>query len=85
MPGTLENSAQILPAEHAYRITPNDANYLIAPTRGIWVGVAGNLRVQMVGGAIETFENAIAGIVHPLRVIRVFATGTGATGIRGVR
>lgn len=85
MSGTLENSAQIVPAEHAYRITPSDVNDLIAPTRGIYVGIAGNLRVRMVDGSDETFENLAAGIIHPMRVIRVFATGTAATGIRGLR
>ncbi len=83
--GTLESVSQITPAKHAFRIAPNDGVDLIAPTRGIYVGVLGNLHVRMVDGSDETFENIAAGVIHPLSVIRVFATGTDATGIRGVR
>ena len=83
--GTLESAAKIIPAEHAFRIAPSDVNDLIAPTRGIWVGVTGNLRVRMVDGSDETFENVVAGMIHPVAIIRVFATGTSATGIRGLR
>ncbi len=83
--GTLESAAKVIPAEHAFRIVPNDGVDLIAKTRGLYVGVAGNVRVQMVDGGVETFENMTAGVVHPLCAIRVFATGTSATGIRGLR
>ena len=85
MPGSLANSALITPAEHAFVITPADGVDLEASTRGIWVGTTGNLRVRMVDGGDIMFIGMVAGMVHPLRVIRVWATGSTATGIRGLR
>ena len=39
----------------------------------------------MLSGEDITFPGLAAGVVHPLEVIRVFATGTTADDIRGVR
>ena len=85
MPGTLENSAKIAPAEHAFPITPADGVDLIAPTRGVYVGSFGDLRVRMVDGGDIMFVGLTAGIIHPLRIIQVWATGTTADDIRGLR
>lgn len=82
---SLENSALVIPAEHAFVITPNDATDLAAPTRGIYVGSFGDLRVRMVDGGDIMFVGLVAGIIHPIRVIRVWATGTTVTDIRGLR
>jgi phosphoribosylcarboxyaminoimidazole (NCAIR) mutase len=46
----------------------------------LYVGVAGNLKVQTSSGDIVTFTNMPIGFV-PVQVIQVFATGTGASGI----
>lgn len=85
MPGTLENSALVVPAEHAWAITPQDGVDLEAPTRGVYVGEFGDLRVRMVDGGDIMFIGLVAGIIHPLRIIRVWATGTTAGDIRGLR
>lgn len=85
MPGTLENSGKITPAEHAFVITPADGVNLPAPTRGVYVGSFGDLRVRMVDGADIMFVGLTAGIIHPLRIIQVWATGTTADDIRGLR
>ena len=85
MRGTLENSAKIIPARHAFPVTPDDNADLVRPARGVYVGTYGNLRVRMLSGEDITFPGLAAGVVHPLEVIRVFATGTTADDIRGVR
>ncbi len=67
-------------------ITPNDGTDLPADewTRGLYVGVAGDVAVIMVGDTASVVIPALAaGVLHPIRVRRVLATGTTATGIRG--
>lgn len=69
-------------ATNAVAITPSDsADVTTVPSRGIYVGVAGNLRVtlaDMADGAYVTLSNVPVGI-HPLQVKRVWSTGTTAT------
>lgn len=73
------------PAIHAVAITPSDATDLTNGTRGLYVGVTGNVKVDMLGGDTAiTFVGLAAGVVHPLRVSRVYSTGTTATSIVGV-
>lgn len=74
------------PAENAAAITPNDTTDLPDTTRAIYVGGAGNLAVIMAGGgATITLTGVLAGMIYPLRVARVLATGTTATGLIGLR
>ena len=81
---TLESAAKIIPAEHAFAITPQDG-VDFPPTRGVYVGSMGDLRVRMVDGGDIMFISLTAGIIHPLRIIQVWATGTTADDIRGLR
>jgi len=79
------DTALVEPATQAVAITPNDEKDLVTATRGIYVGVSGDLTVDLVGGSSEiAFVNLAAGVIHPLRVTRVYATGTTATSIIGV-
>ena len=71
------------PAEGMFDIIPNDGIDLERITRGIYVGVTGNLHVRMIDGTEGTYGNVAAGITHPWRIVRVFAAGTTATGILG--
>ena len=71
----------IHPAGHAEAVTPNDSTD-ITETRGLYVGVQGDVKVDMASGATAvTFTNLAAGIIHPLRVTRVYSTDTTATNI----
>lgn len=73
------------PAVHAVAITPNNSTDLVTATRGVYVGVSGDLKVDMVGGETAiTFTGLAAGVIHPLRVTRIYATGTTATNIVSV-
>jgi hypothetical protein len=74
----------ISPAASAEEITPDDGT-TIEPTRGIYVGVAGDLKVVMLDGTSVTFASLSAGIVHPISCVLVYATGTTATDIVAVR
>ena len=69
------------PARDAAPIVPNDAADLPFVTRGLYVGGGGDVQVQMASGQTVTFENLAAGVVYPLRVSRVMATGTTATAL----
>lgn len=71
------------PAENGFDITPSDANELSNVTRLLRVGGnAGTVKVDMVGSGQLTL-NMAAGESLPLRVKKVYATGTTATGIQG--
>lgn len=67
------------PAHDAVAVTPSDATQL-GGVRGLYVGGAGDVAVEMQAGTTLTFA-ATAGGVLPIKVKRVLATGTTATGI----
>lgn len=73
------------PARAAFAITPADGVSFAAPARGLYVGTGGSIRVRMVSGDVVDFANAQGGMVYPLRVDQVMASGTSATGIIGLR
>jgi len=73
------------PAEAAFAVTPADGSDLPHVTRALYVGSAGALRVTMLSGGTVTFTGMQAGMVYPLRVIRVLASETTAGGIVGLR
>ena len=72
-------------ADVSFAITPNDAADLSDYTRGILVGVAGNVTLLLMSDTGDTGRVVYlaAGVIHPLAVRKVFATGTAATGIVG--
>lgn len=72
------------PAEAAFAVTPADASALPGTTRALYVGSPGALRVTMLSGDIVTFAAVQAGALYPLRVTRVWATGTTAGDIVGL-
>ena len=72
------------PPTHAFAITASNTAGLSYTTRGIYVGVSGDLAVVMAGGETVTFPSVAAGVLHPLRCSKVLETGTDASGIVGV-
>jgi hypothetical protein len=70
------------PPEHALEIAPGEAD-LPQATRALYVGVAGDLAVRMLGGAAVTLRNVPAGSLLPLRVRRVLPA-TSAGGLVGL-
>lgn len=71
------------PATNIEEIVPSDINDLAYLTTALNVATDGDVRVTTDSGTISTVFVA-AGTVFPLRVRRVWATGTNATGIRGL-
>lgn len=72
------------PAKQGIAITPSDStSFSFGYTRGIYVGGAGNLSVEMANGTV-VFYSVNAGTVLPLRVTRVNSTGTTATNLVGL-
>ena len=73
------------PADNAVAITPHDSNDLADASRGVFVGVSGDVKVDMVGtGTAVVFTGLAAGVIHPLRVTRIYSTDTTATNIVAV-
>lgn len=80
--------AQIVDASvmGAVAVTVSDTVDILFPsginrTRGIYVGVTGDLNVVMASGELVLLKSAAAGIVHPISAKRVYATDTTATDI----
>jgi hypothetical protein len=73
------------PAHHGVAVTPNDGADLTDTTRALYIGGAGDVRVDMYGSGTVTFVGVAAGTVLPLRADRVYATGTTATSIVALR
>jgi hypothetical protein len=73
------------PAWDAWEITPSDETAVPnAPTRALYIGVGGDVAVDMAAGRSVTFENVAAGTILPIRVDLVFDAGTTASGIIGL-
>lgn len=70
------------PAEDFYAITPNDGTDLTFCPRALVIAVGGTLKVHKMNGNAETLT-VPAGLL-PIKVKRVWATGTSATGISGL-
>ena len=72
------------PAYGAFSITPSDANDLSRHIRGLLVGTAGDVQVTCLDGRVTVLPSLIAGIVHPVGALRVWATNTTALTIVGL-
>ena len=74
----------VIPPMHMEAVTPSDTVDFDEFTRGIYVGVSGNVSVVPAGdqGAeAVTLVGLAAGIFHPMILKRVNLTGTVATSI----
>ncbi|SDG96693.1 spike base protein, RCAP_Rcc01079 family [Alloyangia pacifica] len=71
------------PATELHDVTPDDGADLPVFARGLSVTQSGTMTVTTVGGTVATIYVA-AGSVFPVRVRRVWQTGTSATGIVGL-
>jgi len=69
------------PAARAAAITPSDAVDLVAATRGLYVGGAGDVKIITAGADTVVFAAVPAGSVLPVQAARVLATGTTATNL----
>lgn len=72
-------------ASAAYAVTPSDSTDLPSTAYGLYIGTGGTLKVDCgddsLGGRVTVSFAGVAAGLLPLRVLRVYATGTSATGI----
>ena len=72
-----------IPGHTAVAVTPNDTTTFNACTRALFVGVQGDVTVDMAKvGTNITFKNAVG--ILPIQVTRVYATNTTATNILAI-
>ena len=72
------------PVREAEAVTSGvDTTFAQVP-RALYVGGAGDLRVEMLGGQTVTFAAVPGGTLLPLRAARVLASGTTATWVVGL-
>ena len=64
----------------AIAVTPADDGAL-RPTRALYIGGAGDVKVDMALGSTITFAGSLAGTILPIQVTRVYSTDTTATNI----
>lgn len=69
------------PAIDAGSVTPNDSADLSKPARALYIGAGGDVKVTTEGGSDVTFTDVVGGTILPVRVTKVFATGTTAADI----
>lgn len=62
-------------------VTPSDSASLTKTSRGIFVGSAGDLTVEMEDGSNVLFANVGNSVLLPIRANKVLDTGTDATDI----
>lgn len=79
MAAIIQGSASGGPANHASAASLSDTGNIVTATSGLYVGGAGNVKVTMLGGEDVTFSNVLAGTILPIRVSRVWNTGTTAS------
>ena len=72
-------TAQMGPAEDAAAVTCSDTVDLTYSSRGLYVTTAGVYRLLLVKDASTVDIYLSAGICHPLRVRRVYSTGSIST------
>lgn len=78
---------QKLQAGRAASVTPSDTANIPSVSGGtnngclLYIGGAGNVKVETVGGDEVTFVGINTGTFLPVQVVKVFATGTSATNV----
>ena len=71
------------PAKNAFHITPSDSANLTIATRSLYIGGAGTVKFDTVGGETITITGALAGTILPVRINKVYSSNTSATGLVG--
>ena len=85
---------QKLQVGRARVVTPSDTNDILSPGATaasgsqakptgcvLYVGVAGDLKVETIGGDVVTFVGVVAGSFIPVQVRKVYSTDTSAQSI----
>lgn len=68
-------------ATGGFAVTPDDNNDQPFAFRGFAVAVSGDVKVKGADGTTVTWPGLATGVIHKIEGVRIFATGTTATGI----
>ena len=74
------------PLRNLFAVTPHDTTLFTNPTRGLWVGVGGDIVILAAGdegGSSVLLKNVASGTMLPIQAIRVDSTNTTASSIVG--
>lgn len=80
-PNDIQKQASLKTSDAAFDLMPVTLNASVTSTRGIYVGVTGDVSVVMTSGRTVTLVALAAGVVHPISVTKVNSSGTTATSI----
>jgi len=70
------------PATGAVAIDYSGGDQTLATTaRGVYVGTAGHLKVDMQDGTTVTFSNLAAGSIYSIAIRKIYQTGSTAAGL----
>lgn len=69
------------PAIDGTMVAPSDTTPLSHVTRAIYVGGGGDVQAELVSGSQISFAAVPGGVMLPMRVTKILATGTTASGI----
>ncbi len=72
------------PVASGVEVTPSDTAPLPAVTRALYSGTGGDIVVRLASGDTIKLVETTPGSIYPLRVDRVMASGTTASGIVGL-
>lgn len=72
------------PVQGGFDVAPADGIDLPCVTRAVMVGGAGDLAVVLKNGDAITLPGLTPGVVYPIRASQIAASGTTATGIKGL-
>lgn len=71
------------PSSHPFTVTPSDADELQYVTRAIRCGTGGDLAIKSVSGVITVIPDVLSGETVAVMAVKVYSTGTTASGITG--
>jgi hypothetical protein len=72
------------PAVEAIEVTPSNTTVYNPPFRSLYIGVSGDVKIQDASGNDVTFAYVPVGFL-PVEAAMVYATGTSASSIVGLR
>lgn len=70
-----------MPASDGVAVTPSDVTNLATPFRALYVGSTGTVTLVTLTGTVLSFVALPAGVILPVRGVRVNSTGTTASSI----
>ncbi len=73
------------PATAAEALMPSDTVPLTFVTRALYVGQGGDVTLRLRSDDVVVLRNLQAGVIYPLRIVQVMATGTTAADLVGLR